>query len=465
MHRRSKKILIGVGVVVVVLAMVYGIALARSSMKLRAAYAALEQEGRPMVAAEFVPSAVPDAQNAAPLYQKAAEMLKKQSVTKKKTLLEHSGTLAFSFMGDNFEPEKRAELDEMMAREVVISALAMVEEALQRPECRFDYDYDNGLRADGFESRDLRFLARLWGARACLEAEAGRAAQAWDMVRTQFRCADALRHMPTAGGHFSRLGIISDLCHIIRKLYEIAPPSEDDYRKVEALLADHVDIAPLVYAVDAERLLRGEWLFNLSQNQLYEALKRDELLPGGGGAQEVFNRLAFRVIAFRPRLVADHAAYLQMMRHGVQLLQSPYAPSDSDIHEEFRNLARRSLLTSQLAPMIVFGKKIHCGTVAKVHTTRAGLALLQYREAHGTFPDSLDALGLENLIDPFTGAPLHYRPEAEGFVIYSVGEDQKDNGGTPRQPLDTSGRRPKVPEHDLLWRFPRATGQAAGRGT
>ena len=464
MHRRTKKILIGVGVVVVVLAVVYGIALARSSMKLRAAYAALEEDGRPMVAADLIPPEIPDAQNAAPLYQKAAGLLKKQSVTKKKTLLEHSGTLAFSFMGDNFEPEKRAELDEMMAREVVISALALVEEALQRPACRFNYDYDNGLPTEVFESRDLRFLARLRGAHACLEAEAGRAAQAWDMVRTQFRCADALSHMPTAGEHFSRLGIIADLCQTVRKLYEIAPPSEEDYQKIEALLADHVDIAPLVDAVDAERLLRGEWLFNLSQNQLYEALRGDDQSLLGHGGPEVFARLVFRVIAFRPRFVADHAAYLQLMRSGVQLLEGPYAPPGSDVEEECRDLAHRSLLTRQMAPGIVFGKRVHCGMVAQVHITRAGLALLQYRKAHGTLPPSLDALGLENLIDPFAETPLHYRTEAEGFVIYSVGEDQKDNGGAPRRPLDTSGRRPKVPEYDLLWRFPRATDPATGGG-
>jgi hypothetical protein len=465
MHKRNKKILIGVGAVVGVLVMVYGIALVRSSLKLRAAYAALEKEGRPMVAADLVPPLVPDDQNAASFYLYAADVLKQQAVTRKKTLLDHAADLAFSFMGDAFEPERRAELEALMTQEHVSSALAALEQGLQCPACRFDHDYDNGLHADGFESRDLRLLARLWGARACLEAEAGRTPQAWNMVRTQFRCADALSDMPAVGGHFSRLGIIGDLCHIVRKLYEIAPPSEEDYREIEALLADHVDLAPLVYAVDAERVLRGEWLFTRPQGQLYEALRRDDQSLLGHGGPEVFARLVFRVIAFRPRFVADHAAYLQMMRNGVQLIEGPYAPPGSDVEEEFRGLAHRSLLTSQLAPGIVFGKKVHCGVVAKVHVTRAGLALLQYRKTHGMFPPSLDALGLENLIDPFIEAPLHYRTEAEGFVIYSVGEDQKDNGGTPRRPLDTSGRRPKIPEYDLLWRFPRATGQAAGSGT
>lgn len=465
MHKRNKKILIGVGAVVGVLVIVYGVALVRSSLRLRAAYAVLEQDGRPMVAADLIPPEVPDAQNAAPLYEKAAALLKKEAVTRKKTLLEHSASVAFSFMAATVEPEKLAEVKEVMAREAVVSALAIVEEALERLACRFDYDYENGLSTDVFPSRDLRLLARLWAARACLEAEPNQASHAWNRIQAQFRLADALRRQPTAMDQISRLGIIADLCHTVRKLYEIAPPSEADYRRIETLLADHADIEPLVHAMDAQRLFIGEWLFTLPQGQLYEALRRDDQSLLGHGGPEVFARLVFRVIAFRPRFVADHATYLQAMRSAVHILESPYAPPEGALHQEYRDLARRSLLTQGLTPRVDFVKRFYCGMVAKVHMTRAGLALLQYKKAHGTFPESLNALGLEDLIDPYVDKPLHYRTEDAGFVVYSVGEDQKDNGGTPKPPRDTSGRRQKKKsEYDLLWRFPRATGPAAGSG-
>jgi len=32
-------------------------------------------------------------------------------------------------------------------------------------------------------------------------------------------------------------------------------------------------------------------------------------------------------------------------------------------------------------------------------------------------------------IDPFTGKPLVYRREGEGFIVYSLGTNQKDDGG------------------------------------
>jgi len=478
MRGKSKKILVGVAIIIVALGVTYALAMARSTARLRGAYATLKRDGRPMRAIDIVPPEVPDAQNAAPLYRKAALLLKEQSAPKNKHLLEYLAGLASSSMRDTFEPEKRAELDELMAQEVVISALATLDEALQRPACRFDHDYDNGLYKDVLASKamhhlarrdtdvfapgDLRPLARIWGARACLEAEAGRTSQAWEMVQAQFRFAEALRREPVSSAHFPRFSTIGGLCRVIRRLCEIAPPDESDYQGIEALLKDQVDIAPLVYALDAERLLRGEWLFNLPQDQLYEALQRDDLFPSPDGAPEILSRFDFRVATFRPRFVADHAAYLQMMRRCVQLLEGPYFQFDSKPHQEFENLAGQCRLARKLAPMLQFEKEFHCDMVAKVHLTRAGLALLRYRQAHGAFPDSLDALDVEGLIDPFVDEPLHYRTEDAGFVVYSVGDDQNDNGGTPRQRRTTSDPRYKTPEYDLLWRFPRTTSQAVG---
>jgi len=465
MHRRNKKILIVVGAIVVAFALGYGVALARSMAKRRAAYEALEQDGRPMVAAEFIPPEVPEDENAAPYYLYAADVLKQQAVTRKKTLLDHLAKLASSVIGGTSEPGEREELVTLLEQENVVAALAALEQALECPACRFDYGYDNGLWPEPFPVHDLRELARLWGARACLEAEAGRTAQAWDMVLAQFKFADALYREPLVHRQVARLGMVSDLCHIVRRLYEIAPPNEADRRKIETLLEAHIDVEHLVHAADAERLLRGEWLFNAPQDELYEAMSRDGMMFSYGRGPTVFSRLVFRVIAFRPRFVADHAAYLRMMRGGVQFLEDPYDLSESHIHQAMGNPADQPLLTGQWKPAIVFAKRIHCGVVARVRLTRAGLALLRYREAHGAFPDSLDALGLESLIDPFIEAPLHYRSEAEGFIVYSVGEDQQDNGGAPRRPLDTSGRRPKIPEYDLLWRYPREAGRQPGSGT
>ncbi len=66
------------------------------------------------------------------------------------------------------------------------------------------------------------------------------------------------------------------------------------------------------------------------------------------------------------------------------------------------------------------------------------LAASRYRLAHGRLPDRIEDLVPEYLPavprDPFDGLPLRYRRTDEGAIIYSVGPDGVDNGGTAPGP-------------------------------
>ncbi len=85
--------------------------------------------------------------------------------------------------------------------------------------------------------------------------------------------------------------------------------------------------------------------------------------------------------------------------------------------------------------------------LAELRIVRAGLALLQYKQTKDSFPASLDALQRREITDPFSDEPLLYRSNADGFIVYSVGPDQKDNGGSPRE-------KDQEEDRDIVWRFP-----------
>lgn len=73
-------------------------------------------------------------------------------------------------------------------------------------------------------------------------------------------------------------------------------------------------------------------------------------------------------------------------------------------------------------------------TLAHDRVTRTVLAIERFRRAEGgRLPESLDDLVpriLEALPhDPFTAAPPLYRRTADGYVVYSVGPNLKDDGG------------------------------------
>jgi hypothetical protein len=73
---------------------------------------------------------------------------------------------------------------------------------------------------------------------------------------------------------------------------------------------------------------------------------------------------------------------------------------------------------------------------AKTADAQAALAVERYRLANGKLPDHLSDLVPTFLptvsTDPFDGKPLRYKTLAKGYVVYSVGDDREDNGGTEK---------------------------------
>jgi hypothetical protein len=70
---------------------------------------------------------------------------------------------------------------------------------------------------------------------------------------------------------------------------------------------------------------------------------------------------------------------------------------------------------------------------ARMLATRAGLACKIYKRKTGRYPENLEALVPDILpevpIDPFIGKPLVFRIQDGELLIYSLGSNQKDDGG------------------------------------
>ncbi len=69
---------------------------------------------------------------------------------------------------------------------------------------------------------------------------------------------------------------------------------------------------------------------------------------------------------------------------------------------------------------------------ATVEAVKAMLALERCRAANGSYPEMLagaQGFGCRFGDDPFSGKPFVYRRQGDGYVLYSIGDDLKDNGG------------------------------------
>jgi hypothetical protein len=89
----------------------------------------------------------------------------------------------------------------------------------------------------------------------------------------------------------------------------------------------------------------------------------------------------------------------------------------------------------------------------------AAIGLKRYTLRSGKFPTDLQALVPEILasipIDYMNGEPIKYRLESDGaFVLYSVGDDLKDDGGDASLPSKKSGSGNLWNRRDFVWPQP-----------
>ena len=76
--------------------------------------------------------------------------------------------------------------------------------------------------------------------------------------------------------------------------------------------------------------------------------------------------------------------------------------------------------------------------VARLRAAVAALAVERFRLVNGALPEKLEDLVPACIgalpADPFIGKPLRYKKLEKGYIIYSVGENERDDGGREKAP-------------------------------
>jgi hypothetical protein len=104
------------------------------------------------------------------------------------------------------------------------------------------------------------------------------------------------------------------------------------------------------------------------------------------------------------------------------------------LEESVRHRTAFTYLSSASVPNFQRALQTTAHNQTFVNEALIACALERYRLANGRYPETLDALTpqfaekIPN--DVIGGAPLKYRLEGEQFVLYSIGWNEKDDGGT-----------------------------------
>jgi hypothetical protein len=136
---------------------------------------------------------------------------------------------------------------------------------------------------------------------------------------------------------------------------------------------------------------------------------------------------------------ADRAATLKLNTEIVEIAKAPLEDRDQ-LFAEKQTMARRMPIFSHefVRPKIQkLTADLHATetrTRAELRCAIAALAAERYRRAQGAWPETLAALTPAQLeaplLDPYNATALRWRRVQDGAVIYSIGPDRQDNGGT-----------------------------------
>ncbi|MGD0571871.1 MAG: hypothetical protein ABSB11_02480 [Sedimentisphaerales bacterium] len=159
-------------------------------------------------------------------------------------------------------------------------------------------------------------------------------------------------------------------------------------------------------------------------------LKASTLYFVGGWKDAVWNFLTFsypdrqQALALVEKMFAEEQKNLQLTPW--QKTDKPSTKLTDSAHTPFMF----NSLASAFDKIAVGGWRLKTQREA----TLTILACLRFQKEKGTFPDNLDELVKTGYLtklpeDPFSPSPLTYKKTADGFLLYSWGENLKDDGG------------------------------------
>jgi hypothetical protein len=161
-------------------------------------------------------------------------------------------------------------------------------------------------------------------------------------------------------------------------------------------------------------------------------------LPGGSPGSST-RPVAVAFYSLTGLLEKNAAVYLDLMSDCIEAYELP-------LHQRQKAFRAIEAKVDSLSKIHAFAKlpvepiprcvTLELNHIAQLRSAQAALAVQRYRLAAGRLPDALadlvpDYLGTVPL-DPFDGNDLRYKKLDTGFVVYSIGEDGKDDGGRER---------------------------------
>lgn len=405
------------------------------SMQLRNTIRDLKAQGKLKSWDEIKPPPVPDNENACLLYQKAFDMMAEGKGGQKYIPNETPGRVndtnmflvrAVSKGMNNWDEKTKNDVQEIMNSVQMKKIFSLIEKGTHKPRCRYNvvYGYENGKFTVPFMF--VRHAAKLFYLKAQFENDGGNINQSLKSLLTGLKMSGHLMDEPSGLAQVIRTACDSILLNGIQQEPYLKNASPETLKSILDELTQHTDKTPFVQSHNwslsyiTERLLQGK--VNL----------RDQFRVEGGVP---FTKALYVSYLGQPAFKKD----MEMLLLLVLTVQESYAHPYYKIADKLKismdekNVPGYCFLTYLIMPSERAGLLRAFRYTASLDVARTALALVLYKKTHGSYPDRLDNT-VPHFIneipaDTFSGKPLVYKKSDNGFILYSLGPNMKDDDG------------------------------------
>jgi hypothetical protein len=331
--------------------------------------------------------------------------------------------------------------DRSAMREEMERAAPAIQEARRlvgQPRGRFPIVYSKNYISTLMPNiQDARQTARLLQYDALFRAQSGDLDGAAVACLALINNARCIGDEPNFIAQLVRMAIRAIAVGQTERLLGLGEPSPDLLVALQKAIEEEAEPPLYLLALRGERAGMDQFMQSL-QDGSTSVKQMQGLLNGPGRQSSWFDQE--NLLYLPGTATTARAALLERMNRLIEISKLPAEEQAAPLEEFKASLRREPLLVRELMPAAEKVAVAERRTQGLSRCAAAALAAERYRRRHGRWPDGLADLKGEFLrdvpLDPFDNKPLRYRKDEQGVIIYSIGQDRKDDGGD-REKLNT----------------------------
>ncbi len=458
----------------------------------------LAAKGVKLSASEFLPKVDPKAENGAPELWRAVDRLGKETVTTTNTpprmRVLASGRSIVCFREDFWADDKVTNQWDEVFEELKQNeeALKQIRVLLQKPVLRTKIDYEGGPKMLIPHLPKAKRLTYWFGTSCQLALHDGRGDDALEDLLTQIRIPRSLAEDRILISELVRVAIAAIARTDTWEALQTGTWTEKQLERIQQAWEQQEFATAMTRALEGE-IVFAETSFVLMRKSNEETASilfgpeeyfgRDEdenerslweravkAMPYGDEIAKFLKHQVYSRVWRFAWLDQDERYYLQfleeLLNSGRRAAKSKsMTEMDRDTNKLAQQLSKRTAYdrlrfpSSDSAGALIRAMARAMRAETERSMTISAVAIKRFELRHGNLPQTLDSLVPDIVssvpVDYMDGRLMRYRLNSDGqFVLYSVGEDEQDDGGSTAMRPDKSSKRNLWDRKDFVWPAP-----------